>query len=216
MNFKAVVFDLDGTLLDTIEDLADSMNNVLRRFGYPIHDVEKYKYFVGDGIKNLVIRALPEESRNNDTIDACLSDMNEEYSRRWAEKTRPYDGITKLLDGLAERNIRTAILSNKPHAATLEVVKRLLPNQHFDVVYGERPPIPKKPDPAACLEIIKAMGFKAEEFLYLGDTNIDMKTANSAGMYAVGVLWGFRKADELLEGGAKKLISHPLELLELL
>jgi phosphoglycolate phosphatase len=216
MKFNAVLFDLDGTLLDTLEDLADSMNNVLNRFGFPGHAVEAYKYFVGDGMENLARRALPENHRDEATVARCVAAMREEYGTRWAEKTHPYQGIPELLDALTARGIKMAVLSNKPDDFTKVIVTRLLPHWRFELVVGARPSMPKKPDPAAAVELAERLGIPPRGFLYLGDTNTDMQTAGAAGMYPVGVLWGFRTADELTASGAKVLIEHPTDLLELL
>lgn len=216
VKYKAVIFDLDGTLLDTIDDLANSMNSVLQRCGCPTHDVEKYKYFVGDGMMNLVKRALPAEMCNEVTVNRCLDDMRREYSLRWAEKSCTYKGIPELLDLLQEKGIKMSILSNKPDDFTKKVVEKILPNWKFEVVYGERPGVPKKPAPDGALEIARLINVEPADILYLGDTDTDMQTANAAGLYAVGVLWGFRKADELLQHGARILISKPEELLRVL
>jgi phosphoglycolate phosphatase len=216
MSFKAAMFDLDGTLVDTIEDLADSMNSVLERCGFPSHDLDAYKYFVGDGMINLVRRSLPEQAKTDETVMQCLAMMREEYAGRWKEKSRPYDGIPELLDRLSERGIKMAVLSNKPDDFTKVMVRELLSRWRFEAVLGERPSIPRKPDPISALEIAGQMRVSPGDFLYLGDTSTDMKTAGAAGMYAVGVLWGFRKADELLAGGARLLIERPTDLLELI
>jgi len=216
MAYKAVLFDLDGTLLDTLEDLADSMNVVLRRFGFPEHPVEPYKYFVGDGVDNLVLRTLPEAHRDPATVQLCMAAMREEYARRWADKTHPYDGIPELLDALTARGIRMAVLSNKPDDFTKLCVARLLPRWRFGLVAGMRPSGPKKPDPAGARAAAEHFGLRPAEVLYLGDTNTDMQTAVAAGMFPVGALWGFRTADELVANGAKVLIEKPLDLLQLL
>lgn len=216
MKYKAVIFDLDGTLLDTIEDLSNSMNSVLSRSGFPVHDTDTYKYFIGNGLINLVKLALPEEKRSQDTIIRHLSELREEYSNRWYEKTHPYEGIPELLSSLREKNIKMSVLSNKADEFTQKIVSKFLPEWKFEVVYGERQSVPKKPDPTAAIEISNLLDTPPNNFLYLGDSGVDMITANSAGMYAVGALWGFRKRDELLENGAKALIVHPLELLKLL
>lgn len=218
MKYKVAVFDLDGTLLDTIEDLRDSMNSVLEGKGYPTHDSEAYKYFVGNGMRELARRALPEDKRSTDEIDSAVAAMSVNYSKGWAIKTAPYPGIDKLLNSLEEKGIKCAVLSNKPDALTKQVIEKLLPDWSFYPLFGERQAmgVPKKPDPAGALEIAQLLNVQPNECLYLGDTGVDMKTANAAGMYPVGVLWGFRKADELLENGAKKLISDPQELLNLL
>jgi Predicted phosphatases len=216
MKFKAVLFDLDGTLLNTLEDLSDSVNAVLTASGYPVHNTEAYKYFVGNGLRNLITRALPEDRRDDATIGSALTAMRLEYGKRWADKTRPYPGVPQLLNGLAENNIQMAVLSNKADEFTQLIIQKLLPDWKFAAVFGEGPATPKKPDPAGALKISQLLGIPPGEFLYLGDTNVDMRTAVLAGMYPVGVLWGFRKSDELVEGGARVLIPKPEALLDLL
>ena len=217
MRFKAVLFDLDGTLLDTLDDLGDSMNAVLSSRSLATHDREKYKYFVGDGVHNLVLRALPELLRGDDEmVRSCIADMRAEYSRRWKDKTRPYDGITELLDELTRRRVKMAILSNKPHPALTDVVRHYFGGWTFDAAIGARPSVPQKPDPAIALEVGRIAGIAPEDFLYLGDTNTDMQTAVAAGMFPVGALWGFRTAEELRESGARALVAHPRDVLGLL
>ncbi len=216
MKFKAAIFDLDGTLLNTIDDLADSTNNVLSRHGYPTHDMNAYKYFVGSGIRNLVIKALPEDKRDNETVDVIYKEMLDEYSVCWNKKTKPYSGIPELLEHLTKRGIKLSVLSNKADAFTKQMVKSFLPDLLFDAVFGERSGIPRKPDPHGVYEIAEILGVSPNECLYLGDSGIDMKTAAAAGAYPIGVLWGFRQADELMSNGAKLLISKPTELLGLL
>ncbi|MCX7749400.1 MAG: HAD family hydrolase [Clostridia bacterium] len=215
MCFKAVIFDLDGTLLDTLEDLAFSMNQALSSLGFPTHAVEKYKYLVGDGVEVLAMRALPQEIQDISVIQNCVLKMREYYHLHWCDKTKPYKGIPEMLEKLAKKNIRMSVLSNKPHDFTKIVVSRYFPHIHFDFVLGARADVPKKPDPKGALEIAKESRLEPDSFLYLGDTNTDMLTATEAGMFAVGALWGFRKAEELLESGAKKLIETPLDLLKL-
>ncbi len=216
MKFKAVIFDLDGTLLDTIEDLADSMNEVLAGFGFPGHDLQVYKYFVGEGVEALVRRALPQEKLTEELVERSLKIYREEYGRRWNLKTHPYVGIPEMLDALTGQQLPLAILSNKPHDLSRLVVAKLLPRWDFKRVFGARASVPKKPDPAGALEIAQDLMISPEHFLYLGDTAIDMKTAVAAGMFPVGALWGFRTAEELSTNGAKVLIERPLELLKLL
>ncbi len=214
MRYRAVVFDLDGTLLDTLEDLANAMNAVLSRHGLVTHDLTAYKRMVGDGVRMLVTRALPDSLRREETITAVETKMRAEYARRQLEHTRPYPGIPELLNALASKHIPMAILSNKPHEATRAVVAALLSAWQFDVVQGETPETPRKPDPVGALSIASRLGIPPEEFLYVGDTDTDMKTANRAGMLAVGALWGFRDREELLAHGARTLIEAPLQLLE--
>ncbi len=216
MTYKAVLFDLDGTLLDTLEDLGDSMNAVLEARGYPTHSIRSYTGFVGDGVENLVRRALPSGAAQETVVAQMVPLMRREYASRWKAKTRPYPGVPQLLSELSTRGLRLAVLSNKPHPATVEVVQHFFPRSVFDVVLGARPGIPIKPDPGAALEVSRHMGIPASAFVYLGDTNTDMRTAREAGMFAVGVLWGFRTAEELRSSGALALIKDPGELLNLL
>lgn len=214
MRFKAVLSDLDGTLLNTLEDLADSMNAVLRNKGFAEHDMAAYKYFIGNGLELLVRRALPRDSCNDAMVGTCLESLKKEYSKRLTAKTRPYPGIPELLDKCTAYGLRIAILSNKPDTETRQIVEKILSAWHFEIVRGSKPDIPKKPDPAAALLIARKMGIAPRDFIYLGDTDVDMQTAASAGMFAVGVLWGFRDARELIRGGAKMLIKKPLDLPE--
>lgn len=217
MKYTAVLFDLDGTLLDTLDDLGDSMNAVLAAHGYPTHPIASFSEFVGDGVLNLVRRSLPPGPRDTVAIvDELVPLMRKEYSLRWKAKTRLYDGIPELLDGLAARGVRMAVLSNKPHPATVEVVAHFFPRWKFDATFGARPGVPIKPDAGAALDVSRQLGIPPEKFLYLGDTNTDMQTARAAGMYAIGVLWGFRTAEELTAFGADRLISDPREVLSLL
>ena len=211
-----MLFDLDGTLLDTLEDLADSMNAALRQLGFPPHPLEPYKYFVGDGVVNLVARALPEGHRDETTVARAVELMRSIYGEHWADKTRPYPGVPELLDALVERGVKMAVLSNKPNDSTQLCVAKLLPNWRFDAVIGQSKTIPPKPDPSGVREIVARLGVPVEQFLYLGDTNTDMQTANAAGMFPVGALWGFRPAEELREAGARVLIERPGDLLGLL
>lgn len=214
--YQCVLFDLDGTLLDSLADLAHSMNTVLERAGLPQHPVASYRYFVGDGMETLARRVLPPERHDDATVRQTIAAMREEYAGRWAEQTRPYPGIPQLLDALASRGIAMAILSNKPDDFTQKVVATLLGGWRFRQVRGVRADGVKKPDPAGALAIADQLGIRPPDFLYLGDTNTDMLTANRAGMYAVGALWGFRTAEELQKNGAKALIARPHELLQLL
>ncbi len=212
MKYSAVLFDLDGTLLDTLGDLASSTNQLMRELGFPEHPVESYKLKVGNGIAELVRRALPEEKRNDGFVLPSVGRLKDIYSDRRYETTIPYEGIPEMLDRLSYEGYRLSILSNKPHDFTTSMVKELLPKWHFEYVFGSREGVPKKPDPAAALEIAEKMNLSPGEFLYLGDTGTDMKTAAAAGMFPVGVLWGFRGEEELIENGAKIVITTPVEI----
>jgi phosphoglycolate phosphatase len=217
MTYRAVCFDLDGTLLDTLDDLADSMNRTLAANDLPTHPTEAYKYFVGAGMRMLAHRVLPDELKGNAEIEEKLfHGARDQYAKRWAEKSKPYEGIPEMLDELTRRGIRMAVLTNKPDDFAQLCVNELLPHWKFDIIQGVSETIPPKPDPTGGQFVTREFGIPAEEFLYVGDTAIDMKTGTGAGMFTVGVLWGFRLADELLDNGAMKLISHPSELIDLL
>ena len=206
LNHTAVLFDLDGTLLYTLKDIADSVNAGLKYLGFPPHKLDKYKYLVGDGRESLAVRALPEHSRDAFTVSKLVCYIDDEYSKRWANNSLPYEGISDLLDALTTQGTKIAILSNKPHEETQLMVSRLLGKWQFDVVAGLQSSVPKKPAPFAAIQITKRLSIYPQEFLYLGDSDIDMKTAIAAGMYPVGALWGYRTAEELLTAGAKKLV----------
>lgn len=214
-NAKAICFDLDGTLLDTLEDIADAMNRVLAAHSYPIHPIDAYRTFVGDGMPTLVRRALPQDL-SEDHIAKCVEEMRQAYDQSWDNKTRPYDGVPHMLDALVEQSIKLVILSNKPDDFTQLCVKRLLKNWHFDHIQGVKLPYAPKPDTQAMEDIIKDFGFAKEEWLYVGDTNTDMKTAKGANLMAVGVSWGFRDKEELIQTGADHVIDHPRDLLGLI
>lgn len=216
MPFKAVLFDLDGTLLDTIADLTESMNRSMASCGFGPRSVEECKVFVGDGVANFARRALPEGHKDDETVGRVVKRMREEYGKRWAERTRPYEGIPQLLDELTRRGVRMAVLSNKPQHFTQLMVAELLPSWKFEVVSGAVPEVAMKPDPAGAVATAERMGLAAREFLYVGDTDTDMQTAAAAGMYAVGALWGFRTGEELTRNGARVLIARPMELVGLL
>ncbi|MCY2929261.1 MAG: HAD family hydrolase [Planctomycetota bacterium] len=216
MKYGAVLFDLDGTLLDTIADLTEAMNDAMATLGHPPRTVEECKIFVGDGVVNFARRALPTEHNDDQTVGRCVKQMRVEYGKRWAQKTRPYPGIGQLLTELERRGVAMAVLSNKPQEFTELMVARLLGDWTFRAVHGARPDVAIKPDPGSALDIAREMGIEPREFLYVGDTDTDMQTAVGAGMFPVGALWGFRPGEELTRHGAKVLISTPGELLGLL
>ena len=216
MKHHAVLFDLDGTLLDTLADLADSMNAVLAEMGFPQHPRVDYRGFVGDGVRALGVRALPAGRRDDDTVDDALERMQVEYAKRWDNTTRPYPGVGELLDGLAGRGVKCAVLSNKPDEYTRLCVSRFLPDWRFEVVQGVSDGIAPKPDPGGALAISERLAVPPEQMLYLGDTDTDMQTAVAAGMFAVGAAWGFRTPRELREHGAAAIIDRPPDLLAML
>jgi len=216
MKFEAIIFDLDGTLLDTLDDIADSANTVLARRGYPVHEAGDYRLMVGAGVRMLVERMLPHSERETELIDRCLAEMRDEYGRNWNNKTRPYEGVPEMLEGIAERGLKRAVLSNKPDDLTRACVSELLTPWPFDVVAGQGGAIPHKPDPAGALEIARRLQVPPAATLFLGDSDIDILTAVNAGMYPAGALWGFRTRAELSGAGAEALLEHPRQLLEIL
>jgi phosphoglycolate phosphatase len=216
MKYRAVLFDLDGTLLDTLQDIADSMNEALKAHGLPGYPAENYKKFVGGGLELLVRRVLPEGADVDTLFPVLIEKMEREYSKRWSSHTALYPGIRDMLDGLSRRGLRLSILSNKPDEFTQAICSHYLNEWKFDIIKGAGKALPRKPDPAAALWIAEQMKIEPAEFVYLGDSSTDMKTAVAAGMRPIGALWGFREADELLESGAELLIARPGELLEVL
>jgi len=214
--YQAVLFDLDGTLLDTLDDLADSMNAVLASMGCPPHPVDDYRYLVGNGVEQLARAALPADRRASEDVRRCVAGMMEEYGRRWKDKTTLYNGVAALLDGLVARGLPMVVFSNKPDSFTQDAVRHFLARWPFAAVRGAVDGVPKKPDPAVAIALAGEIGVVPARVAYLGDTDTDMRTATAAGMLPVGVLWGFRGEAELRSAGARALIGSPMELLDLL
>ncbi|MCT7444578.1 HAD family hydrolase [Aliarcobacter cryaerophilus] len=211
---KTVIFDLDGTLLDSIEDIASSMNKVLESLQLPTHKIEDYKHFVGGGVDILVENALNNQSK--EIKDEVIKRFKIEYDGKLHSKTLPYDGIYELLDELKKLDINLAVLSNKPHEFTVSYVNHFFKNYNFKQIHGQKKDVPKKPDPKAALDIVKCLDSSCENTYFVGDTKIDMQTAKSANMTAIGVLWGFRDEKELRDFGADFIVSNPLEILKII
>jgi phosphoglycolate phosphatase len=216
MRFAAVLFDLDGTLLDTLEDIADAANAVLASLGLPTHPLAAYKLFVGEGVRRLLEKALPKTKRDAAIVAIGAERFNDEYARRWNAKTRPYDGIAELLASLRDRQLPLAVLSNKPQSFTEQCVDHYFPAGTFTCVLGQREGIPPKPDPAGALETASRLSLPPDKIAYLGDSSIDMQTAVRAGMHPIGAAWGFRSREELLASGAAAVIERPDHLLAVL
>ncbi|NOX53686.1 MAG: HAD family hydrolase [Planctomycetes bacterium] len=213
---RGVCFDLDGTLLDTLHDIADAANSVLRQYSCPPHPVDAYRLMIGDGVNVLFQRALPPDRQDPELIQQCADGFRRAYAECWNVHTKPYPGIPELLDALTRRGLKLAVLSNKPHKHTRDCVAAYLSRWRFETVLGQRDDVPRKPDPAGAHEAAAEMGLPPEQILYLGDTAVDMQTARAAGMFPVGALWGYRSAEELRQAGAEVLIDRPSELLNLL
>jgi phosphoglycolate phosphatase len=216
MNCRAVIFDLDGTLLDTLADIADSANRALIAHGFPDHQRSTYRQFVGDGSAILISRALPPNQRSDATIQSCLENFIRDYSHNWHQATKPYDGLARLLRELQNRNIRLAVVTNKPHRFAVSMVAHYFADCPFDPVLGQRDGVPKKPDPAQALAAAAKIGVEPSSCIFIGDSAVDMETACNAGMQPVGAGWGFRSAKELLDSGARAVIYRPMEMIELI
>lgn len=214
--FQAIIFDLDGTLLDTLADIAESVNRTLAEYRFPSHPIDAYKYFIGNGWKMLVTRALPETHRSEQLIAECVTRSRKIYQDNWNRQTRLYEGIPDLLDKLSERRFPLAVLSNKPHDFMLKCVQWYLKKWEFNVLIGQSDKFPLKPDPASALEVAGQIGLPPSAFLFIGDSAEDIKTAEAAGMHSVGAAWGFRGPKELEEAGCRALVQHPLDILSLL
>ena len=213
--YRYVIFDLDGTLLNTLDDLADAGNYTCRVNGWPEHPVDAYKYFVGNGMAKLVERFTPEALRTQETLKAALDIFIPYYDSHKEDKTLPYEGIPELLKGLKEAGIEMAVLTNKAHPLAAGVMERYFPGM-FRFVQGALPDRPTKPDPTLLHELMERMGAKAGETLFVGDSNVDIRTAKNGGLTGCGVLWGFRTAEELLAEGADHLAATAEELYNLI
>lgn len=216
MRPAALLFDLDGTLLDTLDDLADAMNRVLAARGLPGHAVDAYRAFVGDGVAKLAERALPPGQRTPEVVVATVEAMRVEYARSWAVRTHLYPGVAELLDAVTARGLPLAVLSNKPHAAAVAMVAHFLGRWPFGAVEGQREGGPRKPDPGTALAIAGHLGAPPEACVFVGDSAVDVRTAQGAGMVSVGVAWGFRGEAELRAAGVDHVLHAPRELLALL
>jgi len=213
---KNIVFDLDGTLLDTLEDIAISANEALKTLGFEARPIEHYRYYVGEGVFKLFENIFAKNVQSHETICRAVELFETHYAKQFDCHTQPYEGIGKLLSFLQARGFKMAILSNKPDAFTKKCAFKYFRTWTFDAVFGVREGVPRKPDPTAALEICERWGISPEECFYLGDTMIDMQTANRAGMKAIGALWGFRDEAELREHHAAYLAKTPGEVIKLL
>ena len=215
MKYKGIIFDLDGTLVNSLEDISDAMNSVLTGLNYPTHTYDTYQYFIGSGLRNLVTKALPASNNNDEQIETCFESMVKGYRETCTLKTKPYEGIIELLDNLVSRNIKLAVFSNKADELTKKITSEIFPD-YFDASVGLSLESLKKPNPFEALTISKNWNLKPEEIIFIGDSDIDIQTAINANMLPVGVTWGYRTEEELKASGAKLVIHNPLELYEIL
>ncbi len=218
--YKLAIFDMDGTILNTIDDLADSCNVICEKYGYPLHTVEEIKYMVGNGIPKLMRRALPQDIAENQ-FEKVLAEYIEYYEAHCDIKTRPYEGVVECIRSLRDAGVKVAVNTNKVQAAAEELCAQYFPGV-FDVISGSRPGIPPKPDPTGLYEILKEIGLSKEEACYpgtacfIGDSDVDLQTGLGSGLDFIGVDWGFRGRQFLLEHGASVVVDNTEELLKLL
>lgn len=215
-SYPALVFDLDGTLIDSLRDISEAANASLVEQGFPDHALESYRRFVGDGVRVLFERALPADRRDPELITRCAAGFATHYALGWNRHTQLYAGIAGLLDELSRRRVRLAVLSNKPHPFTCQCVRHFLSAWNFEVVAGQKEGIPKKPDPAGAVAVANELGVNPGQLALVGDSSVDMETARNAGLDAIGVSWGFRSREELWQHGAQVVIDDPRQLLDLL
>lgn len=216
MTYKAVIFDLDGTLLDTIEDIADSLNAVFKQKGYAVFSVEDYQYFAGRGIDELIHSAFKKGNIDSKEFDSVKFGYIKEYGKRQNAKTQIFPGIMELLHSLNQLGVSINVLSNKPHFQTEGVMNYYFNDFPFDFVYGKKTNFEIKPNPESALEIVSKLQLTPKDVLYIGDTNTDIQTAKNAKFKSVGVLWGFRKKAELIEAGADYIVSQPNQILNII
>lgn len=208
---KAVLFDLDGTLVNSLTDLANAVNFALKQKGYPTHPTDAFKYFVGDGIPKMIERALPEDKRSDEEISEIKNIFSAVYSKHYADKTYAYKGMPELVDDLKSNGYTVAVITNKAQGMADIVVKSLY-GDVFDLIFGKRDSIPAKPDPTAALIAMQQLNVKPEECVFIGDSGMDVATAVNSGAVPIGELWGFRDEEELIKNGARFIIRNPNEL----
>ena len=215
MIYRAAIFDMDGTLLDTMNDIADSVNEMLEHFGLPRKTVDEVRLAVGNGAMKLMERVLlfGDKADDKDFLTTALDYYDECCKRHFLNKTKPYEGIIEVLTALQAKKIPLGICTNKQHFAAVTIAEKLLAPIKFDAIIGDKRDRPKKPDPTNALAIAKSFNVKPEEVAYFGDTYVDVETARNAGFLSVGVTWGFRPESELVESGAEIIIHHPREIL---
>lgn len=211
MPVLSIIFDLDGTLLDTLEGLAYCANTVLRQRGWKEHPVESYRRFVGGGLRQLIVRITPQGLSDRD-ISQCCEEFNAIYHKNWKHQCAPYPGVPEMLGEIVSKQIPIAILSNKPHEFTRIFVREFFPSVPFSLVWGQRPGVPEKPDPTAPLQIAKQLDCDPADMLFVGDSDVDILTGRNAGMISCGVLWGFRSEQELRDSGAHLITHNPAEI----
>ena len=216
MRKKIIIFDLDGTLLNTLDDLTDSTNAMLEKFNYPKRTKEEVKNFVGNGVDKLIERAIPD-GRNNPDFENCIKTFKKIYSENMYNKTEPYDGIIDMLEILRKNNYKTAVVSNKFDTAVKELCEKYFPNLiDFSAGENEISGIRKKPAPDTIFKVLEYFNLKSENAVYIGDSEVDIQTAKNSDMQCISVCWGFKDRNFLISNGAEKIINNPSEIIEIL
>ncbi len=213
MAYDAAIFDLDGTLADTLADIAAAGNHAMRQLGRPEIETPRYRYLAGQGVVALIEDALGDTA-TPERVEEGVRLFRAYYADHWRDQTGPYPGVPAMLDALHDRGIKLAVLSNKPHAATVQVVAEVFADWSFASVVGHRPEARLKPHPGSGLALAREIGVEPDRCMYVGDTAVDMQTGRGAGFFTVGVTWGFRDEPELREHGAHAIIHHPDDLLQ--
>lgn len=213
---KAIIFDLDGTLIDSLDDIANACNFSLNKLGYPTHNNNSYKDFIGDGILKLIERALPIDNANEEEVNKLHKVYVEYYSNHMFDRTKIYDGITDLLEFLNKKGYSLAIVSNKPDSLTKKTVQKFFREELFNIVTGKKDEYEPKPNPDLTNEVIKDLGINPDECAFVGDSSMDILTAINANVLPIGVSWGFRSKEELIQNGAKYIVDTPSEIIEIL
>ena len=209
---QAIFFDLDGTLIDSITDLAEAVNRMLDDRRFPRREQELFYEYVGDGVRQLVQRALPDNVKDEATVEACVAEYQRHYEDLWHDKTQPYPGIVEALAALRAQGLKMGVISNKPHHFTLLCCAHFFAPGTFDAVLGQRAEVPRKPDAAGALEMAASLGVPVSACAYVGDSGVDMKFGVNSGMRRIGVRWGFRSEQELLANGAELMVSTAAEI----
>lgn len=212
---KTIIFDLDGTLINSLADLAEATNNALRISSFPIHKIENFKYIIGNGVIQQIRRSVPSEYKDDmQTVNKIINEFQNQYKLCWHNKSQPYDGIKQLLLNLNNSGYKQAVASNKPDFFTKKIVSHFFGNETFECVQGNTDTIPKKPDPTIAIQIMKNLGVNPSECVFVGDTYVDMETAHNAGIFSIGCLWGFRTRQELENAGADLIVNTPDEIFQ--
>lgn len=212
---KTAIFDLDGTLINSLADLADATNAGLARMGLPTHPAEKYRFFVGNGARKLCERVLPEELRTEEKISELQALFSEEYAKNCLNKTRPYEGIKELITDLGKAGVACAVASNKPDAFSKELISELFGEGQFALVTGKREGVPVKPAPQIVFNILSELGAQPDSAVFIGDSSVDVETAHNAGLECIGCTWGFRGEPELRSAGADHIARSAEDVFEI-